>query len=100
MNNLSENMNQIAERKLAAKKCKVLAALIEILFGVEVSFALRLRTSWIVLYRNSKGEEYTVYWQLSLKNPWWIPRYNPEFGKGQQPLYGWLFFYFGKHREK
>lgn len=61
MNNLSENMNQITERKLAAKKCKILAALIEILFGVEVSFALRLRTSWIVLYRNSKGEEYTVY---------------------------------------
>ena len=100
MNNLPENVNQITERQLAAKKCKVLAALIEILFGVEVSFALRLHTSWIVLYKNSKGEEYTVYWQLSIKNHWWVPRYDPAFGKGQQPLYGWLFFYFGKHKEK
>lgn len=117
MDNMPETKKQIVKKEMLIKECsllgavtkilfgretkncKILATLIEFFFGVEVSFALRLRTTWIVLYRNSRGEEYSVYWQLSLKDPWLVPRYNPEFGKDKQPLYGWLFFYFGKHKE-
>lgn len=41
---------------------------------------------------------YTDVIQLTLKNPWWIPKYEDDFGgvKGLR-LYGWLFFYFGRY---
>lgn len=44
-------------------------------------------------------EVYSFYIQLSLKDPWWLPRYEPHFGKSDVPLYGWLFFYFGRYTE-
>lgn len=63
--------------------CKLLPFLVEFFFGVEVIFAIRLRATWM---------------QFSLKDPWLLPKYDPNFCSG--PLYGWLFFYFGKKREK
>lgn len=37
-----------------------------------------------------------VYFIFSKTDPWFIPRYEPKYGKLKFPLYGWLFFYFGK----
>lgn len=46
---------------------------------------------------NFKTQEcYDLYFQVSLKDPWLIPRYRREFGKAKMPLYGWLFFYCGR----
>jgi len=35
--------------------------------------------------------------QITLKDPWWFPKYEDDFAgvKGLR-LYGWLFFYFGR----
>lgn len=52
---------------------------------------------WL-LTKNSNGDMYSVYWQFSLKDPWLLPKYDPNFCSG--PLYGWLFFYFGREKEK
>ena len=78
--------------------CKLLPFLVEFFFGVEVIFAIRLRATWMVAYKNSNGDIYSVYWQFSLKDPWLLPKYDPNFCSGS--LYGWLFFYFGKKKEK
>jgi len=31
--------------------------------------------------------------------PWWLPKYDPNFTSKNIPLYGWLFFYFGRLTE-
>lgn len=43
-------------------------------------------------------ESYTYVVQITLKNPWLIPKYEDNFANvtGLR-LYGWLFFYFGKY---
>lgn len=48
---------------------------------------------------SGNGDMYSVYWQFSLKKPWLLPKYEPEFGESKIPLYGWLFFYFGRKKE-
>lgn len=50
---------------------------------------------WWILNRNTNKID-NAYIQFSLKDPWWIPKYNPNFLNGKCPLFGWLFFYFGK----
>lgn len=37
----------------------------------------------------------SLYMQISIKEPWLIPHYNPHFGQNDIPLFGWLFFYIG-----
>ena len=37
----------------------------------------------------------SLYIQMSTKDPWWIPHYDPHYGKNNIPLFGWLFFYIG-----
>jgi hypothetical protein len=57
------------------------------------------RTNGTVFFTiiNFKTQEvYYLYFQLSLKNPWWLPKYEPNFSSANIPLYGWLFFYFGR----
>jgi hypothetical protein len=44
-------------------------------------------------------EAYSIYFQFSLKDPWLLPKCDKHFGKGDYPLYGWLFFYFGRETE-
>lgn len=44
-------------------------------------------------------EAYSMYFQVSFKNPWWLPKYEPNFGIINIPLYGWLFFSFGRLTE-
>lgn len=47
---------------------------------------------------NFKTQEvYFLYFQFSLKDMWLIPHYEKEFSKLKMPLYGWLFFYFGRY---
>lgn len=36
--------------------CKLLPFLVEFFFGVEVIFAIRLRATWMVDYKNSNGD--------------------------------------------
>ncbi|MCB7508718.1 hypothetical protein G7B22_28815 [Blautia sp. MSK.20.9] len=79
--------------------CRILATIIQTFFGVNVKFCHRIRTTWMVLYNQKNGEQYSVYWQFSLKKPWLLPKYEPEFGESKVPLYGWLFFYFGRKKE-
>lgn len=33
--------------------------------------------------------------QFSLKKPWWIPKCDKKYLKGNFTLFGWLFVYFG-----
>lgn len=49
---------------------------------------------WIIDFDTQ--EVYSTLFQFSFKDPWWLPRYEPEYGKIKTPLYGWLFFYFGR----
>lgn len=79
--------------------CRILTFLIKTIFDVNVQFCQRYRATWMVMYQKRDGQQYSVYWQFSLKKPWLLPKYDPEFGKDKVPLYGWLFFYFGKTRE-
>ena len=51
---------------------------------------------WWILNKNTNKIN-NSYIQFSLKNPWWIPKYNPNFLNGNCPLFWWLFFYFGKN---
>ena len=64
--------------------CKLLPFLVEFFFGVEVIFAIRLRATWMVDYKNSNGDIYSVYWQFSLKDPWLLPKYDPNFCSGSR----------------
>ena len=60
----------------------------------------RKRFTWNFMIANFKTKEvYSFYIQFSLTDPWWLPRYEPHFGKTDIPLYGWLFFYFGRRTE-
>ena len=90
---------ELASTDRKIQDCKLLPFLVEFFFGVEVIFAIRLRATWMVDYKNSNGDMYSVYWQFSLKKPWLLPKYEPEFGESKIPLYGWLFFYFGRKKE-
>lgn len=57
----------------------------------------RIRFTWLFTIANFKSKEiYDIYFQFSLKDPWLLPKYDPHFGKTDTPLYGWLFFYFGR----
>ena len=62
-----------------------------------VLFKRKHRTfMWWILNKNTNKIN-NAYIQFSLKNPWCIPKYNPNFLNGNCPLFGWLFFYFGKN---
>lgn len=52
---------------------------------------------WLLEDKQTKEIE-NVYVQFSLKDPWWIPKYDPNFADGTIPLHGWLFFYFGRSK--
>ena len=79
-------------------KCYFLPLLVKLVFDVDVVSSFRIQSTWVVRYRNKKGEAYVVYWQFSLKKPWLLPKYDPDFVEGW-PLCGWLFFYFGKTKD-
>ena len=56
----------------------------------------RIRGSFMWFVLNKKTNKINkIYCQFSLKDPWWIPKYDPNYLDGKLPLYGWLFFYFG-----
>lgn len=62
--------------------------------------AKRKNLTWQFIVANFKTKEVrSVYFQFSLKDPWWLPKYDPHFGKADIPLWGWLFFYFGGRKE-
>lgn len=61
---------------------------------------VRKRFTWNFMNANFKTKEvYSIYIQFSITDPWWLPKYEPHFGKEDIPLYGWLFFYFGRRTE-
>ncbi len=53
-------------------------------------------TIWFVLASFKTKEVYSLYFQFSLQDPWWIPSHKHI---GEIPLWGWLFFYFGRLTE-
>lgn len=56
------------------------------------------KETWYYMIANFKYNIlYTNVIQITLKNPWWIPKYKNDFAgiKGLK-MYGWLFFYFGR----
>lgn len=69
------------------------------MFNRKILFAKRNRGTFLFLLVNFKTQEcYERYFQLSLKDPWWIPKYDPRYLTNENwPLAGWLFFYFGRH---
>ena len=61
---------------------------------------IRERFTFNIMKVNFKTKEvYSVYLQFSLKDPWLFPKYEPHFGTADIPLYGWLFFYFGRYTD-
>lgn len=69
-------------------------------FNKKILFLKRIDFTFLVGIANfSTREVYNIYWQFSLVDPWWLPKCDPEFGKEKKPLYGWLFFYFGRDTE-
>lgn len=49
-----------------------------------------------IVYVNFKTLEIkSLYFQASLKNPWFIPHYEPSHSPSNLPLAGWLFWYAG-----
>ena len=67
------------------------------IFNKKILFAKRKRFTFLVSMADFSSQEcYEIYFQFSLTDPWWLPKYEPEFGKSKIPLYGWLFFYFGR----
>lgn len=69
-------------------------------FNRKIIFKKRIGTTFILVIVNFSTQEcYEIYLNFSLTDPWWFPRYDPEFGKYKIPLYGWLFFYFGRKTE-
>ena len=53
--------------------------------------------TFLATIANFKTRElYDIYCQFSFKDPWLKPGYDPHFGNTKIPLWGWLFFYFGK----
>lgn len=69
------------------------------MFNRKLLFARRHRGTFLFAFVNFKTQEcYEWYIQFSLKDPWWIPKYDLYFlNDGKWPLAGWLFFYFGRH---
>lgn len=66
----------------------------------KIIFKKRIGTTFILVIVNFSTQEcYKIYWSFSLTDPWLIPKYDPEFGKNKIPMYGWLFFYFGRKTE-
>ena len=58
---------------------------------------------WKVLKKHgtlvvSTGKRDYIF-QVSLKNPWWLPRHETNH-IGICDLYGWLFFYFGWYHKE
>lgn len=52
-------------------------------------------TAVFTIVNFTNKEVYQVYFQFSLKDMWLKPHFE-DFGKSKIPLYGWLFFYFGR----
>lgn len=66
------------------------------LTNIRIMPVLRKNGTFKISYVNFKTmEARALYLQFTLKDPWWIPRYEKHFGKADIPLAGWLFFYFG-----
>lgn len=60
----------------------------------------RVKSTWQFMKVNFKTKEcYSVYIQLALKEPWLLPKHDNHFGNLDIPLWGWLFFYFGRITE-
>lgn len=67
------------------------------IFNKKILFAKRKRFTFLISVADFSSQEcYEIYFQFSLTDPWWFPKYEQEFGKSKMPLYGWLFFYFGR----
>lgn len=67
------------------------------IFNKKILFAKRKRFTFLISIADFSSQEcYEVYFQFSLEDPWWFPKYEPEFGDSKVPLYGWLCFYFGR----
>lgn len=67
------------------------------IFNKKVLFKKRLGGTFLFAIADINTQEcYQWYFQFSLKDPWWLPRYEAEFGEDKSPLCGWLFFYFGR----
>ena len=86
--------------KKEMKEAKISKAILQNVFKYEVYSAKRIGGTWMFGYNDRNGNRQCLYWQFSMKKPWLIPHKEKEFGKHKIPLSGWLFFYFGKFREK
>lgn len=56
----------------------------------------QIKHTYGIVYVNFKTLEIkSLYFQASMKDPWFIPHYEREFGSNKIPLAGWLFWYAG-----
>ena len=56
----------------------------------------QIKHTYGIVYVNFKTLEIkSLYFQTSMKDPWFIPHYERESGSSKIPLAGWLFWYVG-----
>ena len=80
--------------------CKQFEKFLRLVTKTNILTVQRKRFTWMVSYKDAEGRLSQVYWQFSLKEPWLIPHFDDGTSgprAGRLPLYGWLFFYFGKN---
>ena len=80
--------------------CKRFGKFLRFVTRTNILTVQRKRLTWMVSYKDAEGQFSQVYWQFSLKEPWLIPHFDDGTSgprAGRLPLYGWLFFYFGKN---
>ena len=61
-----------------------------------LTFKRKRGTFWFNIVNFKTKEAYSLYFQFSLEKPWLIPHYEENYSNLNIPLYGWLFFYFGR----
>mgnify|MGYP003228585082 FL=1 len=80
--------------------CKRFGKFLRFITKTNILTVQRKRFTWMVSYKDAEGHFSQVYWQFSLKEPWLIPHFDDGTSgprADRLPLYGWLFFYFGKN---
>lgn len=80
--------------------CKQFEKFLRLVTKTNILTVQRKRFTWMVSYKDAEGRLSQVYWQFSLKEPWLIPHFDDGTSgprADRLPLYGWLFFYFGKN---
>lgn len=58
-------------------------------------FCIYKKATVLFLFCKKNNNISKLYFQISAKDMWLIPKYDKNFLDGKMPLFGWIIFYFG-----